>query len=287
MSTVSRIRHSFIGRSIRKAIHTVYHLQNPAGKPVNYRLPGEVAIQLFPEGEVAEFLSVQRFFERTEMALVSAYLNPGMTVIDIGANIGIYSILAEKRMDGTGEVWAFEPSLETFRRLKKNLQLNACQRVRPFRVALSAQASASAELKSDVGFGDAYRYLSPDGSADADDVGQEWVPVTTLDIFSQAHQIEGVALLKIDVEGGEYLALQGAQEFLRANPEVCITFESDPQWCRRAGCTQADAFETLRQFGFGLYAWQNRTRKWLTSEDALLRAGMLWASRNADRLPTI
>jgi FkbM family methyltransferase len=221
------------------------------------------------------------------MALVSAYLKPGMTVIDVGANIGVYSILAEKRMEGTGTVWAFEPSLETFHRLKKNLELNACQCVRPFRVALSAQASTSLKLKSDAGFGDAYRYLAPDLSADEGGGEQEWVPVTTLDLFGRDHQIRGAAFLKIDVEGGEYLAFQGAREFLRANPETCIMFESDPEWCRRAGCRQADAFETLRQLGFGLYAWQNRTRKWLTSEGALLKAGMVWASRDADMLPII
>ena len=287
MSAVSRIRHSFIGRSVRKVIRTVYHLRNPAGRPVNYRLPGGVDIQLFPEGEVAEFLSVQRFFERTELALVSAYFKPGMTVIDVGANIGLYSILAEKRMEGKGTVWAFEPSSESFHRLEKNLRLNACQRVRPFRVALGAHPSTSMKLKSDAGFGDAYRYLSPDMSAGREGGGHEWVPVTTLDLFSRDHQIRGTAFLKIDVEGGEYLAFQGAQEFLRANPDVCIMFESDPEWCRRAGCRQRDAFELLRRLGYGLYAWQNRTRKWLASEEALLTAGMVWASRHPDTLPVI
>ena len=286
MSTASRLRHSFVGRFIRKGIHTVYHQRNPAGKPVSYRVPGGAEIQLFPEGEVAGFLTVQRFFERTELALVSAYLKPGMTVIDVGANIGLYSILAEKRMDGTGIVWAFEPSSESFHRLGKNLQLNACQRVRPFRVALSAQASPSMKLKSDAGFGDAYRYLSSDSSGWRGR-GSRMVPVTTLDLFSRDHEIGGAAFLKIDVEGGEYLALQGAQEFLKANQEVCIMFESDPEWCQRAGCRQQDAFELLRRLGFGLYAWQNRTRTWLSRENSLLTAGMVWASRDADTLPII
>ena len=287
MSTASRIRHSFIGRFIRRGIHTVYHQRNRGGRPVSYRVPGEVEIRLFPEGEVAEFLTVQRFFERTELALVAAYLKPGMTVIDVGANIGLYSILAEKRMDGTGIVWAIEPSLESFQRLEKNLQLNACQCVRPFRVALSAEASPSMKLKSDAGFGDAYRYLSPDGSASKEGGDHEWVPVTTLDLFSRDHQIGGAAFLKVDVEGGEYLTFQGAQEFLRANQQVCIMFESDPEWCQRAGCRQQDAFDLLRRLGFGLYAWQNRTRKWLANENALLTAGMVWASRDADTLPVI
>src|SRR6266699_2326376 len=151
MSAASRIRHSFIGRSVRKAIHTGYRLQNPAGKPVNYRLPGGVEIQLYPEGEVAEFLSVQRFFEKSELALVTAYLKPGMTAIDVGANIGVYSILAEKLAGATGDIWAFEPSLESYRRLNNNLKLNGCVRVQPVRVALGAQANTVLSPKSDAG----------------------------------------------------------------------------------------------------------------------------------------
>jgi hypothetical protein len=143
------------------------------------------------------------------------------------------------------------------------------------------------KLKSDAGFGDAYRYLSSDGFAGEEGGGYEWVPVTTLDSFSRDQQIGGAAFLKIDVEGGEYMVFQGAQEFLRTSPEVCIMFESDPEWCRRAGCRQQDAFELLRRLGFGLYAWQHRTKKWLASEDALLNAGMVWASRDSDRLPII
>ena len=111
---------------------------------------------------MAEFLSVQRFFERTELALVSANLKPGMSVIDVGANIGLYSILSEKRMVGAGTIWAFEASLESTG-WRTTFRSNACGRVGPFRVALAAHASTSVKLKSDAGFGDAYRYLSPEG----------------------------------------------------------------------------------------------------------------------------
>lgn len=287
MSATSRIRHSFIGRCVRKLIHVTYRLQNPAGKPVRYRLPGGVEIQLFPEGEVAEFLTVQRFFEMTELALVSAYLKPGMTVIDVGANIGVYSILADKRVGATGTVWAFEPSLESSRRLRNNLDLNGCRSVRPFQLALSARSSPSLTLKSDAGFGDAYRYLAPDGDADDSSQDGERVSVTTLDLFSRDNDIADAAFLKIDVEGGEYLLLQGAQEFLRSCPDVCIMFESDPDWCLRAGCRQQDAFELLRRLGFGLYTWESRRRRWSVGEEALLTAGMIWACRHADRLPVI
>src|SRR5262249_51154378 len=160
-----------------------------------------------------------------------------------------------------------EPSGQSFRRLQNNLKLNGCYCVRPFRLALGA-TETSLRLKSDPGFGDAYRYLST-ANEDLNSqqealLGHEWVPVTTLDDFCRKHGITSAAFLKIDVEGGEYMVLQGAQSFLQSNSDICIMFESDPEWCRRANCSQQDSFKLLRQLGFGLYTWQNRTRTWLT-----------------------
>jgi FkbM family methyltransferase len=286
MSVVSKIRHSIVGSAVRKLVHTTYHLQNPPGKPVNYQLPGGVTIKLFPEGELAEFLSVQRFFEKTEMTLVASYLRPGMTVIDIGANIGVYSILADKLIGGTGTVWAFEPSPETFQRFGKNLQLNGCRCVLPVQAALLAKPEAVIKLMNDPGFGDAYRYVS---SATTDDGGRngEFVSATTLDLFAQANGINSAAFIKIDVEGGEYGVFQGSERFLRSSHDVCIMFESEPDWCQRAGCRQQDSFELLRRLGFDLCVWHRRARKWVTSEEALLRAGTVWATREIARLPVI
>jgi FkbM family methyltransferase len=287
MSVISRIRHSIIGWSVRKVIHAGYRLQNPPGKPVRYSLPGGFRVQLYPEGQVAEFLAVQRFFEKTELMLVAAYLKPGMTVVDVGANVGLYSILAEKMVGPTGTVWAFEPSLESYQRLERNLQLNGCSRVTPVRAALSTQAEGFLQLKSDAGFGDAYRYLAPTTVVDPGNPHSEWVPVTTLDAFSRQEKIGSATFLKIDVEGGEYAVFQGARDFLRSSPNVCIMFESDPEWCRRAGCRQEDSFELLAQLGFRLYAWHNRSRKWMASEKALLAARTVWATRESARLPVI
>lgn len=287
MSFTSRIRHSIIGRSVRKAIHTCYRLRNASGKPVRYRLPGGVRIQLYPEGEVAEFLAVQRFFEKAELSLVTAYLRRGMTVIDIGANIGVYSILAGKIVGPTGIVWAFEPSLESYLRLEKNLKLNGCGCVRPVRAALSAQAGGFLPLRNDAGFGDAYRYLVPAAVEGTGNTGSELVAVTTLNTFSREEKIRDAAFVKIDVEGGEYAVFRGANDFLSSNPNACIMFESDPEWCRRAGCRQEDAFDLLTRLGFCLYAWQNRSRRWVAGDKALLTAGTVWACREAAGLPAI
>ena len=288
MSAASRIRHSFVGRCARQAIHVLYRLEHRGDAPVRYRLPGGVSIDLYPEGEIAEFLAFQRLFEQTELALVSAFLKPGMKVVDVGANIGLYSILADKCVGPSGKVWGFEPSPESFVRLKKNLLLNDCRRVESFRIALSDRADTEMHLKRDRGFGDAYRYLvttSSTGPTSGEEL--ESVPVTTLDRWAREHAIDRIDFLKVDIEGGEFHMLRGSQEVLRANPRIVVFFESEQDWCRRAGCRQEDAFALLENLGFGLYGWNNRARTWESDAKALLSAGMVWAARDRSQLPTL
>ena len=67
---------------------------------------------------------------------MTACLKPGIQVVDVGANIGLYSILADQRVGDEGAVWAFEPSGETLQRMQKNLVLNGCSRVRLARLGV-------------------------------------------------------------------------------------------------------------------------------------------------------
>jgi FkbM family methyltransferase len=285
MSVVTNIRHSFAGRWVRQTIHAVYSFQHRDGRPVAYHLAAGVDIQLYPEGEIAEFLAVQRFFERTEMAQTAAYLKPGMKVIDVGANIGVYSILAQQRVGNTGYVWAFEPSSESYRRLLKNLALNKCDRVQPAQTALSARSDTPFVLRSDPGFGDAYRYLAP--SQETGGATGETVPAVTLDLYASRNGIAAVDFIKVDVEGCEYMVFQGSQELLASSPNAVVMFESDSGWCARAGCRQQDSFELFRKLGFQLYAWDAKKGKWISDEPSLLGASTVWASRGPQALPLL
>jgi len=283
MSAVTRIRHSFAGRWARQTLHALYSLQHRDGRPVQYHLAAGVDIRLYPEGEVAEFLVLQRFFEKTEMALAAAYLRPGMKVVDIGANIGVYSILAQQRVGDTGCIWAFEPSLESYRRLLKNISLNNCNLVQPVQIALSDRSGASFVLQSDPGFGDAYRYLLPAHKTSG--ATGELVPVMTLDLYASRNGIASVDFIKVDVEGCEYAVFAGSRELLASSPNVVVMFESDPGWCARAGCRQQDSFGLLRKLGFQLYGWDCQARKWNADESSLSSASTVWASRCPQALP--
>jgi FkbM family methyltransferase len=268
---------------VRQVLHAVYSFQHRDGQPVHYHLANGVDIQLYPEGEIAEFLVLQRFFEKAEMALAAAYLKPGMNVIDVGANIGVYSILAQKQVGEAGSIWAFEPSLESYRRLIRNIALNKCGSVKAVQLALSNRLDETFVLQSDPGFGDAYRYLAPAQSTTA--ASGETVPVLTLDLYASQNGITNVDFMKVDVEGCESMVFAGARELLASSSRLVVMFESDAGWCARAGCRQQDSFDLFRALDFQLFAWHGG--KWKTDESSLLAAATIWAARNILALPTI
>jgi FkbM family methyltransferase len=139
---------------------------------------------------------------------------PGMTIFDIGANIGLYTLKAGSECPGC-RIYSFEPNPDVFTRLCKNIELND----------LSARAF-------NIGFADApaRAYLSAErstvfGRISFEGGGHE-VAIDTIDNFTRANRIDRIDLLKIDVEGFELKVLEGARETL---PRVRkIMLESDP-----------------------------------------------------------
>ncbi len=165
--------------------------------------------------------------------------------IDIGANIGFYSILALKKY-GYRKAYAFEPSPETFSRLSRNIELNELtQKMFPFAVGISdTESTAELEVKaSHTGASSFVKTGSPENSVVT-------VPVTPFDDFLKTHNISPahISFIKIDIEGYEYFALQGMKETLtQANPGTCLFIEIHP---RASDAEQSH--ELIKQLSFTL-----------------------------------
>ena len=149
--------------------------------------------------------------------VITSIVKLGMTVIDIGAHVGYYSLLLAKCVGPTGRVFSFEPLHENLALLRKNVQLNNLTNVHSFCDALFSRAG---ELSLSV----------PDESPDSGDGslihdrGSKHVPVQaiTLDSFCASANIQP-DILKMDVEGAEYDVLLGAQETIRrCRPKLLI-----------------------------------------------------------------
>ncbi|MCB9647849.1 MAG: FkbM family methyltransferase [Deltaproteobacteria bacterium] len=156
-------------------------------------------------------------------ALVRA-CRAGDVVLDIGANVGLYAVRMARAVGESGRVYAFEPNPETFAVLEEHARLNRVPQVRP--QALAAGAEASTAVLQGIGSDDVGKCSLRSGEAG---IAVASVRVVTVDDFYRDQGLERVDLIKVDVEGFEPEALQGAQRTIEAHwPLLCL--ELSPQW---------------------------------------------------------
>ncbi len=142
-------------------------------------------------------------------------LRPGDTVVDIGANIGAFTVLAAKTIGPSGRVIAFEPILQTFERLRQNVALNALQNVECRRAAVDAQeGTLTMRVPSKSAQASAYK---PWGKALGNAL--QIVPCVTLEQVFRDEGIGRVHLLKVDCEGSEHGI------FERLSPELAARID--------------------------------------------------------------
>ena len=92
---------------------------------------------LRPGNDVSWSVFVGGAYEPNEIAFLAATLKPGITLVDVGANEGLFTLIGALRVGDTGHVFAFEPSSREFERLKANIDLNRrLDNVEPLRFAL-------------------------------------------------------------------------------------------------------------------------------------------------------
>jgi FkbM family methyltransferase len=182
-----------------------------------------------------------------ELEYLESTLCPGMVMIDGGANLGIYTVLASASVGEKGVVLAFEPGETSYRSLEENIALNGAWNVRPFKRAL-ADVTGSRRLYHTRGGLVGYSLTTDEGPA----TPFEEVQTTTIDETLAAERIDRVDLLKLDVEGAEELALQGAAQLLdRARPVVL--FEMAPFVPITAGMRYDGAWGLLERRGYRLF----------------------------------
>lgn len=161
-------------------------------------------------------------FESSELAFVERFLRPGMTVLDLGAHHGLYSLLASKRVGRDGRVFAFEPSPRERRALRANLLLNYCRNVFVQGVALGAEEKEE-DLFVVQGHQTGCNSLRPPDALSATKPMR--VQVVKLDNWLAKQKIDRVDFIKLDVEGAELETLKGAARLLERRPRPVILAE--------------------------------------------------------------
>lgn len=198
------------------------------------------------ELDLDDFIQKQIYFgtlEPFESGLVRDYLHPGMTFVDVGANVGYFSALAAGLVGERGRVIAFEPSPYAFERLRSMVDRNHLNQVQPLRLALSEKAG-----ESSIYLGEGSRNHTPTMIPTENSVITK-INVQTLDSAVEALRLARIDLLKIDVEGFEPRVLAGATELLKAGGIRAILCEFNDHWLGKAGSSAEELKQTILDSG--------------------------------------
>lgn len=207
--------------------------------------------------------------EQYETKLFRQSLTEGMTVVDIGANIGYYTLLASRLVGNNGKVFAFEPELENYALLVRNIKLNGYENVIPVKKAVSSRTGkADLFLNKENG---AHGFL-PDREGI---VGVTTVETVSLDQYFKGRE-HPIDVIKIDVEGAELAVLQGMSNIIRKNDNLKIFTELFwPEGLQKSAFSPRQYWDNLTEFGFKFIYLINDTeqRLELTDLSSLVRYG--------------
>ncbi len=179
------------------------------------------------------------------VALFRDCLKEGMTVVDIGANLGYFTVIAAGKVGPSGKVFSYEPDPRNFDLLKENISANGFGNVTAFPVALSDRAG-----KRKLFFGD-----NQCTHSFGDKIGHgrfESVTTDTLDDSLKALGSPKIDVIKMDIEGAEPIALEGMTETIARSQKLTMIFEFHPNAIKRLGYLPLKFLEKIKELGFSL-----------------------------------
>jgi FkbM family methyltransferase len=195
------------------------------------------------------------YSEWEELECFLALVEPGASVLDVGANMGFFTVAVGHRLNGTGKVLAIEPMPQNLTALRKNVAVNHLKNVEIVACGVNKEPG---ELQMDISptatTGNAAVKWTDDMPFQ---VVTETVPVHRLDDLMAQHGLDKVDLLKIDIEGFEWFAFQGAPTLLAERRPV-ILMELNRPAIRTFGYRVSDIVGLLESHGYVLASMEGR-----------------------------
>jgi FkbM family methyltransferase len=226
-----------------------------------------------------QFYFFGTFFVEEDILRCWAIAAKGAQVIfDVGSNAGIYS-LAALAVQPDVTVHAFEPTPEIAGRLRETAKLNGLNRLFVHEVAVSSQ-NGYASLKrcrGDLGTNEGMNYIA----SDVGDSCLEPVQTVSLDHFCQHYEIDYVDVLKLDIQGHEHFALEGAEHLVMTGRVGMIFMELN--WAGTAGstCAATESIRLLERAGYR-FSRPGKCLKWEQGGEWLRTLSDVVASRPSE-----
>jgi FkbM family methyltransferase len=176
---------------------------------------------------------------RGERERLAEWIRPGMCVVDVGANVGLYTGLFSRLVGPTGRVISVEPVDANFESLSRSVRRNGWANVEAHHCALAAESGA-ARMKCDPlnSGNNAIERIVDDTAAG--------VTLKTVDEIVAGRRVD---FIKVDVQGWEASVLRGGRRTLRENRPLKLFLEIWPAGLRAAGSSAREIFEFVREAG--------------------------------------
>lgn len=178
-------------------------------------------------------------FEKGELEFVSQYLQPGNTVMDIGANIGLFAVVMGRTIGQAGVVFAFDPVPTNIVRLKSNLNENGISAEAVYELALgSANEQMELKMSDDTAYASMHKVEYGFGNGQVIQVS-----VKRLDDVWHERGHPMISFIKMDVEGAELDVIKGGVKMLTQCHPTLLIEANTPQHLAKLN-------EALRPFGY-------------------------------------
>lgn len=242
--------------------------------PLEGRLPNGARVDCRLDDHVQRHLYFYGAYEPLEAFLFTRMIALGDIVVDAGANIGQYTLLASTAVGPTGRVHSFEPVPATFRMLTEHVTHNGFTNVNLNHAALWHE-----ETTLDLG-------LSDDmvGNIGSFSIGTKTGPqmvrskAIKFDDYAVEHISGRVAVIKMDIEGAELFALRGMRRTLEKDRPLILS-EINQAACVRLGYTARDLWNLLAgELGYRVWRIGNTSADWteLAAPDGIVQANVIF-----------
>lgn len=232
-------------------------------KDIRYKYDDRFDVILRPNEGVSRLVYYFGVSEPELFSFYAGYLAEGMTVLDVGANIGLHSLFMANRVGIRGKVYAFEPCKNIFGRLQKHVSMNTGITIECINCAVGREPGSVVFHEN---INDTSRsYVSK--SSEVVDPGTV-VALDSIDSFIQRNGITSVDLLKVDVEGFENDVIQGSMECLKKLKIKVLQIELDNQSLSRNSSNTSDIVRALYGFNYCMAKWNSTAKKFEAVSDS-------------------
>jgi len=187
-------------------------------------------------------------YEPETTRFLAAILRPGMVFMDVGANLGYYTLLAAKRVGPGGQVHAFEPAPAQFRHLSLNVGINSATNV-----ALNNCAMADRDGEADLFLSDGWNQGTHSLGKTLGQKRSCRVRCTSLDHYVARAGITRLDVIKVDVEGAEFSVFRGGSETLASLQPRVLLFEACEEYAQSLGHSTGDVRRLLETCGYVIF----------------------------------